>query len=200
VPAADRAGAGRPAGGRLSGPARWVVAAVVALAALALDQAVKRLVVDWLAGDGVRSWWLAGDWLGLQYVENRGAAFGTFDGLGALLTPLALLVIAGTVWLVGRVPAPSPWLLTGLGLVVGGALGNVLDRVRLGYVVDFVAVGPWPRFNVADSAITVGVLLLVVTLGGAESGGQPASTTGEPAGASRREEGGRPERPGGSDG
>ena len=107
--------------------------------------------------------------LALQYVENTGGAFGFFRGQTALLTVMALVVIGALVLYYRRVVDPSPWLVVSLGLLLGGALGNLVDRIRLGYVVDFVAVGPWPKFNVADSAITIGVLLVAwATLTGSQ--------------------------------
>jgi signal peptidase II len=64
------------------------------------------------------------------------------------------------LWRFAREPHPSWWHTAATGAIAGGAIGNLLDRVRLGYVVDFIAIGPWPNFNVADSAITMGALLL----------------------------------------
>jgi signal peptidase II len=99
---------------------------------------------------------------------NRGVSFGMFggeDGAGAwLLSLVAIAIVVGLgVWL-RRADRPS--LAVALGLVIGGALGNVIDRVRLGAVADFldfhVAGYHWPAFNLADSAITVGVVALVV--------------------------------------
>jgi signal peptidase II len=69
-------------------------------------------------------------------------------------------VLLGLIISYRRVPDPSLFLSIGLGLLLGGAVGNLIDRFRLGYVVDFVAVGIWPKFNIADSALTNGVLRL----------------------------------------
>lgn len=150
-----------------AGVSRWPAPILVAASVVALDRISKSLIQDWLpdrpAGSRAD---LVGNWFGLHYVENRGAAFGTLTGYGGLLTLLASLVVLLLVGLYTRVPAPSIWLRLGLGLLVGGAIGNVLDRLLFGYVVDFVAVGPWPRFNLADSAITIGVLLLAWRLSG----------------------------------
>lgn len=113
----------------------------------------------------------------LHYLENRGAAFGLFQSGGWVLGAIAIAVIAVIVIMVPRLnarPEGVPWhLLLALGLVLGGALGNLIDRVRLGYVVDFLTpsfarvtlgdtVYQFPTFNVADSSITVGVLVLLV--------------------------------------
>lgn len=99
--------------------------------------------------------------LHLTYVQNTGAAFGLFKGQAALFIVLSLLVIAwiGREFLAKRVlPRAVAW---GYALVLGGAAGNLLDRMRLGHVVDFIDVRVWPVFNVGDSAITIGVALLV---------------------------------------
>jgi signal peptidase II len=103
----------------------------------------------------------------LVLVWNRGISFGMFGEAGDwgpwILTGFACLVILGlTIWLARAATFP---LACGLGLVIGGAVGNVIDRVRFGAVVDFldfhVAGYHWPAFNVADSAITVGAVLLI---------------------------------------
>ncbi len=174
-----------------SGRPRWVRRSLaplaIAVTVLVVDQVSKLLIRDWLPGrPGDPVVGLPGDWIGLQYVENRGAAFGVLAGAGGLLTGVALVVVAAAVIVYARIPAPSRWLTLGLGLLASGAIGNALDRLLLGYVVDFIAVGPWPRFNVADSAITVGVLLLAWRLSGDEyatgsrtSADRAASGTGE---------------------
>lgn len=130
------------------------------LTALA-DQATKRLVAAWLGADrGHHRFEILGRWVAVEYVENSGAAFGVLRGQGALLALVAIAVVVGLVVYYRQVTAPAAWLVAGLGLLLGGAVGNLLDRVRLGYVVDFIAVGLWPRFNLADCAITLGVLAL----------------------------------------
>ncbi|MGH2559294.1 MAG: signal peptidase II [Thermomicrobiales bacterium] len=128
---------------------------------LLLDQATKWLVIRALGpGEPEHRVELIGSALAVHYVQNSGAAFGLFRGQTALLTAIALLVVGGLVVSYARHRAPSLTLALGLGLLIGGAFGNLIDRLRFGYVVDFVSVGIWPKFNVADSAITVGVALL----------------------------------------
>jgi signal peptidase II len=96
----------------------------------------------------------------ISYVTNTGAAFGLFPNQGGLLVVVALVVVVVIVAYYRHLPADR-WLLhLSLGLQLGGAIGNLLDRVRLGYVVDFIDVGFWPVFNLADSAIVVGVAIL----------------------------------------
>jgi signal peptidase II len=135
----------------------------VALAILLVDQASKAIVLALLA-EPIR----VTGFFNLVLVWNRGVSFGMLGGLGAsapwLLIGLALAVaVALTIWLWREAR-----VLTGLalGLVIGGALGNAIDRVRFGAVVDFLDFHlsgyHWPAFNVADSAIVVGAGLLVL--------------------------------------
>lgn len=103
----------------------------------------------------------------LTHTYNRGVAFGQFAGGGPLiLIALALAAVAGIIVYRARLLRAGtplhPVLLLGLALPTGGALGNVIDRIRIGQVVDFIDFGWWPIFNVADSAITLGAVALVV--------------------------------------
>lgn len=99
--------------------------------------------------------------LHLTYVQNRGAAFGIFQGQQILFIGLALGVIVWLGWELAIRPSASRAVQWGCALVLGGAVGNLVDRLRFGYVVDFIDLRVWPVFNVGDSAITVGVALLV---------------------------------------
>lgn len=138
-------------------------AGLLATAIFALDQWTKAAIAAGLGpGASRQRVGLAGNWFALEYAENRGTAFGLLAGAPALVTVLAVLVLVGVVAFAVRRRDRSLWLLVGLGLLVGGAVGNLSDRLRLGYVVDFVAIGPWPNFNVADAAISVGILCLAV--------------------------------------
>lgn len=136
----------------------------MALVVVAADQLTKLLVVAALGRDATdlrRE--LLGAVLALEYVENTGAAFGVLRGQGLLLTVAAGVLVAALVVYyrrAGQAERFSPVLASSLGLLAGGAAGNVVDRLRLGYVIDFIAVGIWPKFNVADSAISIGVVLL----------------------------------------
>ncbi len=111
--------------------------------------------------------------LHLTYVQNTGAAFGLLRGMTPFLIVLSLAVTAWILWelrgsgaAVGdaRSDALSHVRLWGLSLVLGGAIGNLVDRIVRGYVVDFIDVRVWPVFNVADTAITVGVAFLLLPL------------------------------------
>jgi signal peptidase II len=135
----------------------------VAAPVIALDRIAKDAVVGAI-GPGAPNHRidLIGRWVALEYAENRGAAFGLFGAQSPLL-PLAAVVIVLAVGVAyARVRQPPLALTLAAGLVLGGAVGNLIDRFRLGHVVDFIAVGPWPNFNVADSAITIGVVGFVL--------------------------------------
>lgn len=98
------------------------------------------------------------------HVNNTGAAFGLFQGQSFLLTIVALVGITVLLVYVLVIYRKFPLLdnrlgRSTLGLVLGGAVGNLVDRLRFGYVTDFISIGLWPAFNIADSAITVGVIL-----------------------------------------
>ncbi|EKT80221.1 signal peptidase II [Rhodococcus opacus] len=147
---------------------------VIAGAVLAADLLTKILAVANI--EPGRPVWLIGDIVSLRLVRNPGAAFSMATGMTWLLTLVAVGVVIGVVR-IGRT-LRSPWWALGLGLVLGGALGNLVDRffrapgVMQGHVVDFVSVGWWPVFNVADSGIVCGAILLVVlTLIGLEPDG-----------------------------
>ena len=138
----------------------------VIVLALALDQITKLIAHDALWDPPQRIELLG--FLDFVPVENRGISFGLFQGDGEasvwLITGVALAVSAGLgIWLV-RVDRRWPTLA--LGFIIGGALGNVIDRIRLGWVIDFidfhVSTWHWPAFNIADAAIVVGVAMLLI--------------------------------------
>ncbi|MBF6471504.1 MULTISPECIES: signal peptidase II [Nocardia] len=145
-------------------PQRLRTLLVLAAVVLGLDLLTKTIVVANLTpGDPVP---IIGDFARLSLVRNPGAAFSMATGMTWLLTLVAAAVVVGVVR-IGRTLRSLVWAI-GLGLVLGGALGNLMDRLfrapgpLQGHVVDFVAVGWWPVFNVADSAIVCGAILLVV--------------------------------------
>jgi signal peptidase II len=156
---------GEESGSSAGLPRGNILYGVIAVAVLVtLDQAAKLAVVSWLGPDSRNHRWeLAGKYLAFQYVENRGAAFGILEGRAGLLVVLALAVGAGFIVVIRRELAENPWIQWSLVLIVAGAIGNLTDRIRLGYVVDYISIGVWPKFNIADSCITIGVLLLIYT-------------------------------------
>src|SRR5207302_9836252 len=105
---------------------------------------------------------LFGGLVRLDYTRNTGAAFSIFPTGSWAFAAIALVVSAGIVVYYRRVAGGPVVLRLALGLVLGGALGNLIDRVRLGYVIDFIDLRWWPVFNLADSAIVVGVVLLAL--------------------------------------
>jgi len=143
---------------------RTTILLLTALVVLVADQISKQVIRQLLLEAGVPSIPLLGGWVKLTYVENRGAAFGLFQNQSLFFIVVGVLVVGGI--LVGQrfVPAHKTSLAVCLGMQLGGALGNLVDRVRLGHVFDFVDLTYWPVFNVADSAIVVGVLILAYHL------------------------------------
>lgn len=142
-----------------------VSSALLATVVVALDCVMQRVVTDALGPDSDRhAWWLIGDDVGLEYARNTGAAFGMFQGNPELLGAVSILVCIGFVWLIHSEMHLGFWAVLAAGLLLGGAVGNMLGRLVDGYVTDYVAVGPWPRFNLADSAITVGVGIFIISL------------------------------------
>ena len=136
-------------------------------AVVALDQWTKWLVRTHLV---FQSSWLPQGWEWLSpYARivnwnNSGAAFGMFQGGSLIFTGLAFLVIGAILYYYPRVEADDWPLRVAMGLQLGGALGNLIDRLTLpgGAVTDFISVGTFPVFNIADSSITVGVIVLVL--------------------------------------
>ena len=105
----------------------------------------------------------------ITHIHNTGAAFGLFQGYSFALTIVALVGIAVILLYVLLVYRHSPYLdnvvnRLALGLVLGGTAGNLIDRLSFGYVTDFIDFGFWPAFNIADSAITVGVIIFACSL------------------------------------
>jgi signal peptidase II len=136
---------------------RTLTFAATALLVIGLDRWTKQLATERLLDSGLRSIPVFGEYIRLTYVENRGAAFGVLQNQTAFFILVGLVVISVIVASYRYIPEPS-WLLNiCLGLQMGGAIGNLVDRIQVGYVVDFVDLTFWPVFNIADSAICVGV-------------------------------------------
>lgn len=137
----------------------------IAGAVVALDQLTKSLVVQFLALRPDPSVALLGDWLRLSFATNTGAAFGFMPNQTGLFVAAAIVVVPTIAYFYSTL-TDEPWYVRlSLGLLLGGTLGNAIDRVRQGYVVDFIDVGVgalrWPAFNVADSSFVVGSIILV---------------------------------------
>lgn len=100
----------------------------------------------------------------ITYILNPGAAFGILENKTWFFVVVALLLISGVMYIYPRLPADRPFLKVGAGLLTGGAVGNLIDRIRIGKVVDFFDFRIWPIFNVADICIVCGVACLAYML------------------------------------
>jgi len=140
---------------------RHLAFAAVALAVVALDQIAKAVVRE-LLEVGEREW--LAEFFAFSHVLNDGGAFGFFSGGNAWLT-VASVIAMGVVLAFHFYPPVRHWLVqAGLALIMGGAIGNLLDRLYQGSVTDFIDFIHFPAFNVADAAINVGVAALVIAL------------------------------------
>lgn len=146
---------------RLAGVRGYSILLAIALAVLLLDQAAKWLVDRDLKGRPPVA--VLGGLFQLDYTRNTGAAFSIFRSGGWLFAVVAVAVVLGILLYYPRFRTRGMLLTLALGLVLGGAVGNLMDRVRLGYVIDFVDFGWFPVFNLADAAIVCGVGLLILT-------------------------------------
>lgn len=140
---------------------QWLALAAIALAAVGADQLTKHVVTANLQLDEglhvVGPFWI-------HHVRNSGIAFGLFASATAFVIVLTGLAVAWMLAYFARSGARHPVLPIALGLVIGGSLSNLLDRVRLGYVTDFLDFRYWPAFNLADSFIVIGVGILLAAL------------------------------------
>ena len=133
---------------------------VIQLAVLVflLDQLTKYVTIQTLAVG--HSFPLRG-FFRFTHVHNTGSAFGILQGLNTPLIFVSFIGIIVLALIYRSQPQPSVLLRLSLGLQLGGAFGNLVDRLRLGYVTDFIDIGPWPVFNLADASIVTGLILLV---------------------------------------
>lgn len=142
-----------------------LVAAITIPSVIVLDQLSKWLIWNTYgpAGDLIEDEYLGG-LLTFHFVRNTGSAFGLFQGQTGILTVATFLAIGFLVVFFIRNARESALVALALSLLVGGAIGNLIDRMRLGYVIDWIKLPNWPTFNVADSSITVGVILLFAAI------------------------------------
>jgi signal peptidase II len=153
--------------GRPAVPAAWLLS--LSAAVLGADQVTKSAIVDHLRPGEIHP--VVSGWFQLRFIVNRGGLFGVFRDLpelwrASLFTGVPVIACIGLLFFLLRAPASEGALRAGLALILGGALGNLIDRLRLGHVVDFLDVfwrdHHWPAFNLADSAICVGVGLILL--------------------------------------
>ena len=134
-----------------------VKAAAIALAVAAADQ-----LAGWVVRhEAAHLPWTLGRELAIRLAHNTGISFSRLSGSGEWLRVVIALVCVGLAAAIWRAPAR---FAVPLGFILGGAAGNLIDRLRFGYVVDYVAIGPWPTFNLGDVAIAVGAVLIVVVV------------------------------------
>src|SRR5438309_11443927 len=147
-------------------PSRILLVAGVAIAVFALDRLAKAWVVENIPVGTARP--IAGDYIRIVHAQNTGAAFGLLPERTTLLSVLSIIAVLAIVYYYRQIASSSAVVSATLGMQLGGAAGNLLDRVTQGYVVDFVDVGVgdvrfW-AFNVADSSIVVGIILVTLAL------------------------------------
>jgi signal peptidase II len=143
----------------------YVFLAVVAGVIISMDQYTKYLVRTLLQPGEV---WTPGPWLEpyarIVHWYNSGAAFGMFQGMGDVFMVLAVIVALVIIYYFPQVPRSDWPLRVAMGLQMGGAVGNLIDRIRVGSVTDFISIGNFAVFNIADASISTGVLVLVIGL------------------------------------
>jgi signal peptidase II len=149
----------------------WRRALIVAGLVIVADQLTESMIRSSLAPGESRQV-LAGI-LDITNARNKGVAFGALAGGGAVVAALTGLALGAlVVYFVLRANTPHLWLP--VGLLLGGALGNLADRARMGSVTDFIDPRLWPAFNVADACVVCGVLILLWVIEGAPASSQPA--------------------------
>jgi signal peptidase II len=148
-------------------PRHWVALGAIAVAAVVADQLTKHVVASQLAlGDDAK---VVGPF-SIHHVQNSGIAFGLFAQATGFVILLTLVAVGWMIVYFYRSGARHPLLPVAVGLLVGGSISNLADRVRLGHVTDFLDLRYWPAFNLADSFIVVGVAILLGALVAADRG------------------------------
>ncbi|MEN4011168.1 MAG: signal peptidase II [Chloroflexota bacterium] len=141
----------------------YSILALVSGIVIGLDQITKSIIRQNLA---IGEMWMPLEWLApyarIVHWYNRGAVFGLFQGFGEWFALLAIIIALAIIYYYPRIPAEDWALRAAMGLQLGGAVGNLIDRLTIGHVTDFFSVGNFPVFNVADSSITIGVVVLIV--------------------------------------
>jgi signal peptidase II len=146
-------------------PVHWLSLGAVAIAAVVADQLTKHVVANEVALDDEVK--VLGPFT-IHHVQNSGIAFGLFASATAAVIVLTLVAVAWMVGYFARSGARHPLLPVAVGLLIGGSVSNLADRVRLGHVTDFLDFKYWPAFNLADSFIVIGVAVLLGALGAAD--------------------------------
>lgn len=130
-------------------------------AATVFDRLLKYLVDSNMTPGESKS--LLGDLVNITYVRNSGAAFSMLQGHRALLIVIpAVLITVGLVYVTKHMKNRNRFMMISLSLVIAGGIGNLIDRIATGYVIDYIDIGVWPVFNLADICVTVGCVLLCI--------------------------------------
>jgi signal peptidase II len=153
---------------------QWAGLATVALAAVVADQVTKHVVTHTLALDEAVH--VLGP-LSIHHVQNSGIAFGLFSSATAVVTVVTAIAVVWMLVFFARSGSRHPVLPAALGLLIGGSVSNLVDRIRLHHVTDFVDLRWWPAFNLADSFIVVGVAILLTALVAADRRQPPPRRT-----------------------
>jgi signal peptidase II len=148
-------------------PRHWLALGAIALAAVFADQLTKHVVASQLVLDDEVK--VLGPF-SIHHVQNSGIAFGLFAEATGIVILLTLVAVAWMLVYFYRSGARHPLLPVAVGLLIGGSVSNLADRVRLGYVTDFLDFRYWPAFNLADSFIVAGVAILLAALVAADRG------------------------------
>lgn len=137
---------------------------IVAIIIISLDQYTKSIIRE-----NFELWtdvWSPWDWMlpyaRIVHVPNTGVAFGMFQGAGSLFSIVNLVVVLIIIFYYPRVPESDWSLRLAMSLQLSGAIGNVIDRFTIGHVTDFISIGTFPVFNIADASITCGVIVLII--------------------------------------
>lgn len=160
-----------------AGSLQWAGLVAVAIAAIVADQVTKRAIEHRLALEESHR---VLPFLSITHVRNNGIAFGIFPGK---LAVVSVLTAAAVVWMLvhfARSGSRHVLFPVALGLLVGGSISNLADRIRDGHVTDFIHISHWPTFNLADSFIVIGVVLLALGLIRVEHQAGPAPTDADP--------------------
>lgn len=137
---------------------------IVAIVIISLDQYTKNIIRE-----NFELWtdvWAPWDWMlpyaRIVHVPNTGVAFGMFQGSGNIFSIVNLIVVLIIIFYYPRVPESDWSLRLAMSLQLSGAIGNVIDRFTVGHVTDFISIGTFPVFNIADASITCGVIVLII--------------------------------------
>lgn len=156
---------------------------LVAALVIVVDQLTKALVRQNLAfGEAWAPIPAIGEFCRFLYWQNRGAAFGTLQNAGPILTIVRIVIVLFIVVFYQKAEIKDTLMKVSLSLMLGGAVGNLVDQFSMGFVTDFIAVGRFPIFNIADSAVTIGVGLMLLDMLIKEKNGSKADPETKPGG------------------